>query len=397
MFVRVLPYPGLALFIQAMKDWSDQWYDSWRGLVSNQPWQSTLEDWWRESASQGGDSPSDQVFEKIAAQSHSFFKLAEELSKSGTGQGDSADWQTGLDQMLDGMKQAFGDPSSSQAQNLFWQMPLANWQRTASSMSSLPGDYFSGAGGHTAFDARAKLDEVLSAPGLGYTRESQADVKQFARLLLDYQTAQQSYTHFFVEMGRQSLDAMRERLMARMEGGEDPVTSVRELYDLWVDCSETVYGERVLSDEYSRLNGEMINALMALKQHSARSADGVAGMMNMPTRQEVDTVHHRFQISRRAGKALEQQVETLNAREKDLSEQMEQLLTRVAQLESVPSAPPPAKIQAKRAIRKKPGLKKISPKKISQKKVIRKKVIPKKVIPKKVSPKKISRAKGARK
>ena len=358
-----------------MNDSSDQWFDSWRGLVSNQPWQSVLEDWWRQYSSQEGGSPSDQVLEKIATQSHSFFKLAEELSKTGTGRGKSSDWQTGLNQMFDGLKQAFGDPSSSQAQNLFWQMPLANWQRTASSLSSLPGDFFSNAAGHPAFDARAKLDEVLSAPGLGYTRESQADLQQFARLFLEYQKAQHSYYHFFVEMSKRSLDAMRDRLMVRMADGEEPISSVRELYDLWVECSETVYGESVLGDEYSRLNGEMINALMALKQQSARITDEMAGMMNMPTRQEVDTVHHRFQVSRRAGKELERKVGTLKTREKDLSEQVEKLLTRVTKLESASATPPPPKKKpAKPANRAKPGPKKVSRNKATTKKATTKKV-----------------------
>ena len=392
MFARVRTCPGLASYLQRMNDWSDQWFDSWQGLVSNQPWQSVLEDWWKEFSSQGEASPSAQVFEKIATQSRSFFKLAEELSKAGAGQGQHTDWQTGLNQMFDGLKQSFGDPSSSQAQNLFWQMPLANWQRTASSLSSLPGDFFSRSTGHPAFDARSKLDEVLSAPGLGYTRESQADIQQFTRLALEYQQAQERYNHFFVEMSKQSLDAMRDRLLGRMENGEEPITSVRELYDLWVDCSETVYGERVLSDEYSRLNGEMINALMALKQHSARTADEMAGMMTMPTRQEVDTVHQRFQESRRAGRALEQEVEALNVQEKDLSEKVERLLARVTKLESVASKPPPppkkkqakqakkakkAKQtkrvkqvkQVKRVSQAKPGSKKVSPKKISRSKV----------------------------
>ena len=376
-----------------MNDWSDQWFDSWQGLVSNQPWQSVLEDWWKEYSSQGDASPSAQVFEKIATQSRSFFKLAEELSKAGAGQGQNADWQTGLNQMFDGLKQSFGDPSSSQAQNLFWQMPLANWQRTASSMSSLPGDFFSRSAGHPAFDARSKLDEVLSAPGLGYTRESQADIQQFTRLALEYQQAQERYSHFFVEMSKQSLDAMRDRLLVRMENGEEPITSVRELYDLWVDCSEAVYGERVLSDEYSRLNGEMINALMALKQHSAKTADEMAAMLNMPTRQEVDTVHQRFQASRRAGRALEQEVETLNVREKDLSEQVERLLARITKLESVPSTPSPPKNKKAKQAKQAKQVKQVK----RTKRVTQAKPSSKKASPKKVSPKKISRSKVSHK
>ena len=342
-----------------MTNGANQWYDSWRELVSNQPWQSVLNDWWREYSRPGEASPSTDVLEKIAAQSHSFFKLAEEISKAGTLQGGTADWQTGLNQMFDGLKQSFGDPSTTQAQNLFWQMPLANWQRTASSLSSFPGDFFSSAAGHPAFDAKTKLDEVLSAPGLGYTRESQVDLQMLARLSLDYQKAQQNYNEFFLKMSMESLESMHKRVLARMEEGKKPIASVRALYDLWVDCSEAVYGDRILTNEYAILNGSLVNALMALKKHSARITDEMAGMMNMPTRQEMDTVHHRFQVSRRAGKIIEQEIEALSAGKKDLMEQVNQLLARVAQLERGEPTP---------AVRIKAGSKKSATKKAGRKK-----------------------------
>ena len=120
-----------------MKNWSDQWFDSWRGLVSNQPWQSVLEDWWQGYSKQQGSSPTAAVFEKIAAQSHSFFKLAEELSRAEADDKTPDAWKA-LEKTLSSLGQGFSDPDGSAAKNLFWQMPMNNWQQAMSAMSGTP-------------------------------------------------------------------------------------------------------------------------------------------------------------------------------------------------------------------------------------------------------------------
>ena len=236
-----------------MNTWSNPWFDPWKDLTRTQPWQSTLEDWWGQFSKQPA-SPSLQAFENIVAQSRSFFKMAEEMGKSGLPK-DAADWQAGLEQIFDNLKQAFDGAGAEQAQNLFWQMPLANWQRTMASLSSMPGDLFAGAPTQGGFDPNAKLDQFLGTPGLGYAREFQGEHQELTRLLVDYQKAYQKYAAAFTEVSRLSLDCLRDRMLARTRQGEEPVTSVRELYNLWVDCSEEVYGRHVLTDEYARVHG----------------------------------------------------------------------------------------------------------------------------------------------
>ena len=288
-----------------MSNWTDPWFDAWRDLLQHQPWQSTLEDWWRQF-SRHGDASSFPVFEKIAAQSHSFFQLGEELAKLDPGNSTGTAWQANLDRMFNELKQALDAPSSNQARNLFWQMPLANWQNTVSSMPGFNSDLFAVGRGKPAFDPQAKWGHLLSFPGLGYTRESQADIQKLNRLTLDYLTTQQSYDNFFVEMSKESLDSMRERLTARVEDGAEPLKTVREFYDLWVDCSEAVYRDRTMTDEYARLHGDRVNALMALKQHAAMMMDDWIDMMNMPTRREMDTINLRSQAARHTSRELEQ-------------------------------------------------------------------------------------------
>ena len=315
--------------IHTMTDWSNPWFDSWKDLTSNQPWQSALEDWWGQFSKQPS-SPYMKAFENIVTQSRMFFEMAEKMSNKQALTGTMADWQAGLEQVFNSLKESFDHPDTTRAPQLFWQMPLANWERAASSLSGLPGEWFST---HAALDPKAKLDQFLSTPGLGYTRESQAEQQKLARLLVNYQTAYQKYAALFVEGNKQSLDLMRQRLINLTQVDQKPITTVRELYDLWIECSEEAYTQKVLTEEYAEIHGEMINALMALKHQSGQMMDDLAAALNIPTRQEMDTIHQRFQSSRRNNAALRQEVTALQAIQEKQSDQIDQLLSKIDQLE----------------------------------------------------------------
>lgn len=307
---------------------TEQWFDAWRDLLSKQPWQSTLEAWWRQFSTDSESSPS-PVFEKIAAQSHSFFELAEELIKLGSGNSGDVAPGPGMDRMFDDLKRALDTPPDNPAAGSFWQIPVAGWQQFVSSMpgmsqASMPTGIHPG-----AFSPPAGMDALLSTPALGYTRESQGEVKKMARLSAAYLEAQRRYNAFFADMGKASLDVMRRRLAERAEQGEPPLATVREFYDLWVECSEKVYRERTMTDEYSRLNGEMVNALMALRRQYAAMMDDITGQMNMPTREELDTLHLQSQEARRHARRLEGKLRELGAREAELARRLAGLGERI--------------------------------------------------------------------
>ena len=314
-----------------MNNQSDPWFDSWKELTVNPPWQTSLQDWWTQF-SQHSTSTYLPAFEKIVDQSRLFFQLAEKLKDYDATQRDG-DWQDNLDQIFSSIKQSFDVQNGSESAQLFWQMPLANWQRTVSALSSLPGDAFSAAALHGEFDPHARLDQFLSTPGLGYAREHQAEYQKLAKLLLDYQKAHQKYTSFFVEINKQSLDCMRDRLLARTQEDE-PITSVRGLYDLWIDCSEQVYARNVMTEDYAKMHGEMINALMALKHQGARMMDDFAAMLNLPTREEMDTIHKRFQSSRREHKSMQHELLAARRRADDLAGRLDKVLQKIDQLEN---------------------------------------------------------------
>jgi len=232
-------------------------------------------------------------------------------------------------------------------------MPLDNWQRMVSSLSVLPGDVLrnmphGAAGGH--------LDKFLSIPGLGYAREEQGQQQELVRLILNYQREMQSYLEFFSEMGMESVECMRRRVLERSDP-DKPIDSARALYDLWVQSCEQSYAEQVRTPRYAQLHGRLVNALMALKHHLGQMVDETLGAMNMPTRAELRTLQDRMQETRRENKRLRVQLETL-------AEKVEKLGQPVASPSAAPeseSEPQPVLERAQAAVTVAPAAKKAAP------------------------------------
>ena len=150
----------------------------------------------------------------------------------------------------------------------FFELPLETWTRTVSGFSVLPGDFLQALkpeGLRQATDeVHDQIGRFLSVPSVGYTREWQDQNQRGARLVLDYQRASQEYLNAHARLGVDTIERFSKRVMERAETGQE-ITSLREVYDLWVDAGEAAYSEFVLTEEYAAIYGRLVNALMALK------------------------------------------------------------------------------------------------------------------------------------
>lgn len=160
--------------------------------------------------------------------------------------------------------------------------------------------------------AQEQFCRALSMPGLGYNREQQESMQDLARHLLSYHDALRAYKLAFAKTALSSLDAVQERLGKMHEAGEH-IESLRALYDMWVDASEDAYGEFAMSDEYQMVYGDLVNALMRVRQDMNEMAEHHYRLMNIPTRSEMDTVQKRQQENRREGRALRREIAALRA------------------------------------------------------------------------------------
>ncbi len=288
------------------------------------PWLAAMEQWWK-TLSPAANDPARDFMQRLMDQGQAYFGLAEHFTKglgeAGLGQGGDTtrawDW---LNQTIEQMQKGFSGIGADQDENLrrmlgFWEMPLDNWQRMTSSLSPMmPGDLLRNMpNGMLRGPLQEGLEQMLSAPGLGYSREEQAQYQDLMRAGIDYQRAFQDYSGFFNQLGIKALHRLRDLLQQKSEAGET-IDSARGLYDTWVGCCETVYADEVITPEYSRVHGRLINAQMALKQRLSVMVDESLGAMNMPTRGELRTLQDRLQETRRENKQLRQELDQIQRR-----------------------------------------------------------------------------------
>jgi class III poly(R)-hydroxyalkanoic acid synthase PhaE subunit len=304
----------------------EQWTDLSRKAMGAQapatnPWESAMDQWWKAFAPATPDL-SRTFMERMMEQGKMFFRMADTFTHNLPQFGGSAtDGWSALTKTLDGMQQAFmgGQEQGDQALHkmmAFWELPYDNWQRMMSSLSPIPGDLLR----NMPHAPASTVDKVLSAPGLGYTREEQSQYQDLIRRSLDYQKALQEYLSFFSGMGMKSIQRMRATL-ERLQASDKVIDSARGLYDTWVGCCEDVYAEDVQSAEYARIHGHLVNAQMALKQRMSIMVDESLGAMNMPTRNELRTLQDRVQQVRRENKALRKELHALQLQVAALSGQ----------------------------------------------------------------------------
>lgn len=296
-----------------------------RNYGKKNPMADSMEQWWRlivPALPEGGND----LITKLAEQTRLYFFMGEQfvtlLNNIKKHEKKSDDWQSVLNKQFEEMKKLLG--SSFNTNHTMhdlcgaWQLlPLDTLQRTFSSASIMPGDFLEDL---KPENLERVTDRFLSVPGVGYTRESQATVQKGIKLWNQYVKASNEFNNAMCKVGINALDAMQVKIINMAEKDKE-LNSLREVYDLWVDCNEEAYASFVFSEEYSVLNGKLTNALMSVKQHGRNIVDEVLGAMNMPTRRGINTMQKRQQEMRREQKDTNNKIENLQQEIKLLREQ----------------------------------------------------------------------------
>lgn len=271
------------------------------GSESSNPWNKALEYWWQsmEPCVPEGGRP---VFNNLLQQSMLFFGLSEQFGRLLSGASavgnEAADFQAELQRHMDTLKSRFEEMAataiwSPQALVTAMQPGLDTWQRTFSTMSSMPGDVF-----QVFRQPHGGEDQPQIPPALGYTRELQEEVRTGARLWNEFQKNMLEYQAGMSKMAARAADRFKNRILEMANRGEK-ISSLRELYDLWIECAEAAYAEHVFTREYAECYGRMVNSLVAFKNHSQFVVDECLASMNMPTQQGISTMQRQQQDLRR--------------------------------------------------------------------------------------------------
>lgn len=322
-----------------------QYWDAWLTLIrqaskgdtasldissQNSPWIKALELYWNTLSPLVAEDAK-EVFNKFILQGKTYLQFSGEFLKALqtfqhlTETQPQQDWQKQWDTSFAQFKENFVNVRDlSEGRLNFWALPLDNWQRAVAALSTLPGDFLQylkpDISKQNAFNDGTGA--LLSGPTVGYTRQWQAQIQEGMRLWAAYQHAQKAYLNLFPKISSRALELMQEKVFALNEQ-QQRINSLRAIYDLWVDCNEAAYSEFVKTDTYAQTNAELINALMAWKRHEQKMVDEILGALNVPTRQEVNTLNLQLHQLRREIKSLqashdEHEVEDLRTELKDL-------------------------------------------------------------------------------
>jgi len=76
----------------------------------------------------------------------------------------------------------------------------------------------------------------------------------------------------------------------RNDPADGDITTLRELYDFWIDIAETAYREKVMTDQYAKAFGRYINASAERSRAWQDLVEEYQQAMNLPQRQEIDAL-----------------------------------------------------------------------------------------------------------
>ena len=330
-------------WLNAWLDAQQGYWKSWADLTQRgmkvpeapkNPWAEAVDQWWQ-TVSPMAPSGGREVFDRLMDVSRGYFSLGERFFTQGqngeTGMEALNGWLNGMQKMWTDWLQTgtqFRPEAMGKGFSTFWDLPLDTWQRLAANVMPMPGDFTQayhpdGLGQ----PMRDQVNRFLSIPAVGYTRESQEQFQTLAQRQMDYAAAMQGYQAAFGKLAVDTTHKFQGVMQKRGAEGKT-ISSLRELYDQWVEMSEAAYAEFVMTKEYQELYGRLINTLLALKQHMARMVDQGLEAMHMPSHSEIRTLQCRQQEVRRENLRLRKEI-------KSIQQQLDELR---AQLQATPAS-----------------------------------------------------------
>jgi hypothetical protein len=162
-------------------------------------------------------------------------------------------------------------------------------------------------------DSAAIWAQVLrQIPPVGLAREQHAALEELADLHAQCQRLQQALRTLLHQMQVDALELLERR--ARERRAEHGALKFRELYDLWVECSEQVYARLAHSEPYCQLQAQLGNATVQLRSRQQQLIEQVLKQFDLPTRSELNSVHRQLREQARLLRELQAQVQTVGAR-----------------------------------------------------------------------------------
>jgi len=284
-----------------MRDWQalqNQYWKSWsdatqsaadRSAQTQMPWQAGIEQWQQMFGNAGKQS---EATEHLLGSAKSYVALMQSLLQFASGKSAGS---APLQSWVDSMRQGFDPGGVDAALN---GNPIAAMLRGIDGSDLLNPEKLGAQFNPLLTQVRQEGMSWLHAPSFGVAREHQERYQKALVAFDDFQQALKQYNDLMLQASKRSFEILEEKLAECSEPGRQ-VDSMRGLYNLWVDAAEDAYAEIALSDEFSKVYGNLVNAQMRVRANLQAEAERLSAEWGMPTRTELDSVHRQLHELRR--------------------------------------------------------------------------------------------------
>jgi class III poly(R)-hydroxyalkanoic acid synthase PhaE subunit len=162
-----------------------------------------------------------------------------------------------------------------------WIDLAATWHRVWAGVQSL---------GNAATQGFAQA--LLQLPAVGLAREQMLAWREVAAAQVACQKLEAELRVVLTRVQGDALTLLEQRVRERVTAGQQ-VASLRELYDLWIECGERAFAQVAHSEAYCKLQGELGNAVTHLRARQQAVIEHALRHFDLPTRAELNTVHRQ--------------------------------------------------------------------------------------------------------
>ncbi len=154
---------------------------------------------------------------------------------------------------------------------------------------------------HQFYDST--LGSLTRIPLLGPERESSHTLLQFFDAWAQMYPAGAVYQSVLTDIHRRSFEAFLDALIA-LTGRGVPLTDWMQLQQIWSRTADRVFEQALGSHEALRARGQFLNAMNRYKLRQQEVMELYLTAMNLPTRGELDDLHHTLYQLRKEVKRL---------------------------------------------------------------------------------------------
>ena len=279
--------------------------------VMNSSWVNEMDEWWK-SANNKNSHRSSSIFDRVLEQANVYYFMSEQFSILLN----EINHSNNDEQIQDIINKKFKEIESylSSCDDSFdWSDFLASHEVPNDLMRSM---FDNSIFNHIQLlnelnpDLERLVQEILSISGLGYSREAQEKLKEAIKSWRDFQSNFNEYQSVMMHLSKKGLELMRNHIIS-MQTGDESINSMLQIYNLWIESNEKVYGDYVCKDEYSELMGRLMNSMMAFKKKSDEIIEDTLSALHLPTTKAMNELEQRHYLLRKQVNEMRAEINNL--------------------------------------------------------------------------------------